>query len=449
MPPPGWWLLDPLLFFPNQSSYADLPHRDCWDQQFFPELCCEPPRGFPACFLAEGVTYDLCCPEFHAQQQLREAAGRTAASRAANLFGVHDLLASVKSQSAVKKAFKRKPSVGLMIRSWSGDQSFLEELLFSIAVFWPFGELRTKVVVVMDLEEPETDELCDFVRLCCSPWAECVGEQLPSWLKGVRDDLEVGKMQGQASFEYKSKRPKNARVNWSLFYADHYTSDTDFVGVLDTDIVFHSFGAEALLFAPPLLSRATLAQENSTGPEWHLRPVVFGAWSATLVSSALSIREDYPEASFTDSWPMLVRREDFAGVRKHMIDRFEELSGKRLSFDEVFANVDYQVDFFASTYGWWTNFQGDPSCFECTMAHFLWKERRQHYSTGTYTTHSSDILVNGCTPHIISKAYRVYYKKASAKQRHSHANSPSTPSAFQELRVHTQYKEQQTKHCYG
>ena len=112
-PPPKHWL-----------PPVDLDDENCWGQQFFPELCCVLPRGFDPCFGGD-TSYDLCCTEFRGRRPQRVPS-------APPLADPEDVI-----------------KVDLVVRTWHRDLAFLEVLLHSLALFWPFGRLRTLVTVVL------------------------------------------------------------------------------------------------------------------------------------------------------------------------------------------------------------------------------------------------------------------------------------------------------------
>ena len=131
-------------------------------------------------------------------------------------------------QEKVSRARRKYPRVDLVIRSWHEDTLLLRMMLLSLAIYWPFDLLQSSVHIVLDEEAPETRDICLKIVKDFGTWATCVGEPPPSWKPGT------------------FKRSKAARVHWSTFLADLYTSEkADFVAVLDSDTVFHSFGAEA------------------------------------------------------------------------------------------------------------------------------------------------------------------------------------------------------------
>ena len=124
---------------------------------------------------------------------------------------------------------ERIPRVDLVVRSWHEDGILLRMMLLSLAIYWPFNLFQSSVHIVLDDEAPETTEVCSMVLKEFGTWATCTGEPRPSW--GTRTIF---------------KRSKAARVHWSTFLSDLYTSEeADFVAILDSDTIFHSFGAEA------------------------------------------------------------------------------------------------------------------------------------------------------------------------------------------------------------
>ena len=49
MPPVGWGMISIEKFYPSRRQ--EHGSDGCWqDEQFFPELCCQPPAGFSTCF---------------------------------------------------------------------------------------------------------------------------------------------------------------------------------------------------------------------------------------------------------------------------------------------------------------------------------------------------------------------------------------------------------------
>lgn len=303
--------------------------------RFQPHLCCQPPRGFRACWDGE-LSYARCCASARARRPSRVEAAA---------IPFHGGPSAVPPAPAVK--------VDLVVRSWHRDMALLEGLLVSISIFWPFGRLRTTVVVVLDSEAPETAAACQRLALFGS-WVRCVGEALPELL-GSGTPV---------------KRPRFSRVHWSTFWADRYASqDADFVGVLDADVVFHSFGAESFLFAPP----------SSAGGA--LRPVISGTCSATFGFSALAVRSSYFGVNFMDTLPFIVRRTDFAALRMFIRRRFSSFvgSGGLLSFDEAYVLADQHVNSWATILGWFNAYQGESLTFHAAMGIFVWEHAREHY----------------------------------------------------------------------
>merc|ERR1711871_722298 len=211
------------------------------------------------------------------------------------------------------------PRVAIVVRTWHKDLDKIVMLLQSIAIFWPFGAFQSTVVVVLDLEAPETVGICNKLLSKFGRWVNCIGEELPDAL---------------ANSPY-LRRPKFARVMLSTFWADHYVgSGTDYVAVIDSDVVFHSFGAETLLFAAATRHNRSAASAVAA----KLQPVINGLWSPTFSFSVLAVQDEYLGINFMDTMPMVIRREDFMGLRQHIIDRFGLLSGRRgISFNEAFV----------------------------------------------------------------------------------------------------------------
>lgn len=294
------------------------------------------------------MTYDLCCSRFR--------------TRVRQDVEVPSLLSSLRSH----KEHRASPlKVDLVVRTWHKDLPQLEGLLRSIAIFWPFGRLKTTVHVVLDAEAPQTTETCRWLEDRFGSWLRCVGEELPEFLR-------------EATL---LRRPKFARVHWSSFWADKYASpEADFVGICDSDVVFHSFGADAMLFAPPVEAEGRIAEQFSS-PQLP-RPVLSGSWSATFAFSVLAIQDQYFGVNFMDTLPMLVRRADFEALRSYLRERFRRLSGqpdRPLTFDEAFVLAEQYVDTWATGIGWFQAFQGESLTFHSAMGAFLWVHRREHY----------------------------------------------------------------------
>lgn len=343
-------VLPPCPFFrAPQVQRHRLKSKECWNEQFFPELCCMPPRGFPTCF-GGPHTYANCCgavrtflPEPPWPQLLPLAAGLRVEPRPSL-------------------------SVDLVVRSFHGDWAPLEMLLLSIAVFWPFHRLNTRVAAVLDAEAAETPEFCARVLRRFRAFTHCFLEELPPWWQRGR---------------HQPKRPQAARVHWSTFWSDHYARrGVSYVGVVDSDVVFHSFNADALLFAP---SEAQAAKPNTQhhhqtrGGGALPRPVVIGRWSPSFSFSAFAVQDEFPQTSFMDSLPMVIHREDLGALREHVRQRFARLTKKPMAFDEAFVVADQQVDMHAASEGWFLGYHGEFLCFQAVMGAFLWRWRRESY----------------------------------------------------------------------
>merc|ERR1719265_1243495 len=103
---------------------------------------------------------------------------------------------------------------------------------------------------------------------------------------------------GDGSTTSPERRKGLVRLNWSLFNADKY-SQADFIAVVDTDVVFHTFGISEWLF-------------ERLGSD--VKPVVFGAWRPLFVLNPLVLGFPWI-AEFMDSFPFVIHRQHFSDLR--------------------------------------------------------------------------------------------------------------------------------------
>ena len=71
-------------------------------------------------------------------------------------------------------------TVDILVRTFAGDEAMLEQLLVSVARFWPTERWRSTVWVVLDEESPADQALC--ARLNRDNLATCVLEPSPAFL---------------------------------------------------------------------------------------------------------------------------------------------------------------------------------------------------------------------------------------------------------------------------
>eukprot|EP00930_Biecheleria_cincta_P037729 TRINITY_DN25925_c0_g1_i1.p1 TRINITY_DN25925_c0_g1~~TRINITY_DN25925_c0_g1_i1.p1 ORF type:complete len:507 (+),score=64.52 TRINITY_DN25925_c0_g1_i1:195-1715(+) len=369
-------LLSPLKFFP-QPRWNPADKGGCWDGKFFPEVCCQPPDGHKACFPEEGrepdtpVTFEACCAEFLSRRPYQvDAPGLDGTSP--------------------------YPRVDLVIRTWHEDLVLVLTLLRSLAIFWPLAKLRSTVNVVLDSEDAQTNPACSAIEHEFGTWVTCVGEDPPPW-----NDFSL-------------KRSKAARVHWSTFLSDMYVDPAaEYVGILDSDVVFHSHGAEALMFTR-LQARDAL---SATSSQWQ--PVIFGRWSATFAFSSLAVQDEFPEATFMDSLPMIIRREDFAALRSHMQARWSGISGQAsLSFDQAFVAAAREVEIFSGSYGQWiTGNHGEFLCFQAAMGAFLWRWRKTSYHFSIYGGLQRGLPMHATCPSLRPALHATNLKRAADRNR--------------------------------
>lgn len=386
--PPVNALFHPSTFFPKQTAktHTDFVHHICWSHaRYFPQLCCFPPGGLQSCF-NNHATYHFCCSEFIARARGNRSAGRWARS-----------IPALQQSALPVKAVNQPLKVDFVVRSWYKDLFLLEELLLSMSIFWPFGKISTQVFVVLDKEHPQTLDTCWHLRERFGTFTHCRIEELPSFWPEYA---------GPAP-----KRPKAFRVHYSTFWSDLYArADADFIGVLDSDVVFHSFGIESLLFAPPA------SMTDNPSPSSRLekpRPVVTGRWSPAFAFSTLAVQDEYSNVSFMDSLPMVVHRDEFQNLREHIRKRFAQITGASgIGFNEAFAIAWWQVDIMASS-SWFLSFQGEFLCWQAAMGTFIWKHQRQHYHFSIRGGHALGLSPQSSCPSLRFALHATNLKRAA------------------------------------
>merc|ERR1712107_307297 len=147
-------------------------------------------------------------------------------------------------------------------------------------------------------------------------------------------------------------QPNAYRVHWSTFYADRHAPDVDYIAIVDSDVIFHTYGIDAFLFEPP--GDAAYGSQERVMP----RPVIFGAWNSQFAFSAMAVQDTFPNISFMDTFPMVIRRDDFRALRIHIRERMALMTGIRtIGFDQALIAAARMVDIASKRRGWWASYE--------------------------------------------------------------------------------------------
>merc|ERR1719161_3415878 len=153
----------------------------------------------------------------------------------------------------------------------------LEQLLVSIARFWPKERWKSTVWVVLDAESPADQALC--AQLNRGTLATCVLEDAPAFL-ATMPLYGKGWSRGVA------------RSMWSQHFADKYSA-ADFVALMDADAVFFTPHIAELLF-----DRAVAGLPP--------RPVMFASWGPLFALNPIALGLPWV-AEFMDTFPFVVQ----------------------------------------------------------------------------------------------------------------------------------------------
>eukprot|EP00929_Paragymnodinium_shiwhaense_P117168 TRINITY_DN8743_c0_g2_i10.p1 TRINITY_DN8743_c0_g2~~TRINITY_DN8743_c0_g2_i10.p1 ORF type:complete len:357 (+),score=30.49 TRINITY_DN8743_c0_g2_i10:229-1299(+) len=224
----------------------------------------------------------------------------------------------------------------------------LQVLLDSINIFWPRATFNSAVLVVLDAESPADAEACRRLEANVT----CIFEEVPEFLK------TVAVHSGDFSQTTSERRKGVIRLNWSLFHADAYSS-ANFIALVDADVAFHTFAIPQLLF------------------DWDddaVKPVVFGAWRPLFVLNPLVLDMAWI-AEFMDSFPFVMHRQDFAGLRAFVTSKMD-----KHDFGEALGELVDRLAQSTRWVGWWRQYQPETIGFYSIAGHFLWHHKRDKYA---------------------------------------------------------------------
>lgn len=397
-----------------QCAVALAPHsvRLCWgerdlrmystgvanDSKFGPELtnrfisptfCCGDAKTLHRCFGRPGraeehmwLLRSLCCSA-EATALAQQFQGKTETSQSlqlqavfsaeqASLYSVEDAaaqlqllqevplempatpdpIAGVEAQRQLwdgvsPRAGNSRVRVALVVRTYHGDLEMLLAMLNSVEIFWPrWGD----VVTVFDSDSAADRTACDLLPR----WARCAFQLRPR----------------RAVFNTSS--PEQAFMIWSHFYLEqHVAPGHDFVAIVCSDVVFHSFAIEELIFD---------WADGPTAP----KPIIHGRvrelsgdYSAPVNKLFQVDPRLYWVAEFTDTFPFVVRTEDFGfcrGAFDHVLSRpgrgyhSAALAG---DFDRAWAAFHNSLEHEGIF---------DLPSSESFLGHCFWHWRRERYS---------------------------------------------------------------------
>lgn len=194
-------------------------------------------------------------------------------------------------------------SVALVVRTFGGAVSTLIPFFRSVEKFWPYQ--RWPVIIVFDADH-EADRA--LAAALVPSWAKVEFEHLPPLSKEWVELRRLG-----------SRRFGWQRASWSHFNLDRYT-DADFVAQADSDIIFHTFVDEELLFDDARRPRVTgISHWSDFGP----------------VLRSLDLQTDF---DFMVAQPMLLRRGDFQRTRDFVARKM-----RAKDFNEAYALLTHAV----------------------------------------------------------------------------------------------------------
>ncbi|CAK0799921.1 unnamed protein product [Prorocentrum cordatum] len=346
----------------RETMHAVAAGASCWTRGFEYEFCCVPPAGFASCFDGVAFTYEGCCS--------------VPGVRPANTTPRLPALPS--RPRPAPEALK----VDLVVRACGKHRDQLEELFRSLEVFWPFRRWQSRVHVVLDAESELDRSLC--AREGRNPWPQwvhCVNEVLPAALADATGAV---------------------RAQFGLFLADVYAPGADFVAVVDSDCVFHTFGIPEL----------SIVWDRAGRP----RPVVFGAWHVQYFDQPRALGLPWT-AEFMHTPFMLVRKEHYAAARAFVAHHVGVPGGTAYGEETVPAEAPLadRFDAVATSFGpayaaltarirersrkcWWRQGshrgqEGEDPIFHQLMGHYLY-----HFRRGSYHWSVRDGLPLGLDP---------------------------------------------------
>ncbi|CAE8645646.1 unnamed protein product [Polarella glacialis] len=150
---------------------------------------------------------------------------------------------------------------------------------------------------------------------------------------------------------------------WSECWADRYSS-ADYIAVIDTDVVFVTFGIEQLLFA--------------RGASNSVRPIIWGHANEIYFPHTVLQLGYTGGVDFMDSFPLVVQRSHFADLRQFLVKRFGRPDPPKSGGDAFdWAFLEYVK---AVRAGALDEHGGECPSFHAMIGSFIWNERRESYA---------------------------------------------------------------------
>ena len=241
------------------------------------------------------------------------------------------------SSSLPATAWTTLPSMSLMLRSYSGMMNEMHLFHMLHLAFWPRQYVQSDVVWVLDDESSTDHRLGSLIVQAYDQTAADTSarsrvavayEALPG--RGILSD----KWRGLIGY---------CRQQYSNFYSDLYT-DRDYIAIFDSDAYFIRSPT------PDDLFELTAAGQY--------RPLILGYNARTLWCASAEYMIGRPCAGeFMINFPVTVRREHFAAMRRHITEHlnsssFEEAWRRMLTDVGDEPSKEYSQFVIISTYLW-------------------------------------------------------------------------------------------------
>jgi len=342
----------PLALPGNANGLSDelAPCFHDWWHAFTDARCCEPPSGNPVCWQPPVYTYERCCKN--------------------SIY--HTFVAKTFSPRLVMGQLlptqRKALSVDLVCRTHAKHQIMLKTLLSTVNVYWrPLG---WGAVVVLDADSPADVALCESRGQPdgLQPWVGCFLEELPpgynDYVPVRRHDENWGLSKGYV------------RAHYGHFRFDLY-SQADYVAVIDSDVVFFTFGIPGLSFD---------WHANQHHPEAKPKPIVHGYFSDVSPCGNCIAALELPRVAEFMPQPFIIERADFRALREFIahqvgLDTVNHRSADDVNFEQAFNEAFLLIQKKMHDIGHRRGFTWDEvPCFQTMMAHFLWYHRHDRYA---------------------------------------------------------------------
>ncbi|CAE7776118.1 unnamed protein product [Symbiodinium sp. CCMP2592] len=341
--------------------------QDCWGSGSGHNTCCVPAgTGDPFCFDAV-YTYELCCTPSAAG-----ASGWTPTEHSLPPSKLTQLQPNLLDEPRAQPSPRPALSVDLFVRTYHAKMQELMHLLHSVSLFWPAD---WGVVVVLDGDSLEDEHACTLLPR----WVRCILQPRPSFLVDLQTSFRAVDPHGH--FGGAQRQHGLVWKEWTECWADNY-SRAEFIAICDSDVVLTTFGLPQLMFQP--------ARPGSN----HARPVLWGFANLAGFPSTVAALGLRWQAEFMDSFPLVIRRDHFQALRRHIDRLYGKEPGRNSSrgFNIAFARFLTNMQVLSGG--------AECPCFHSMMGSLLWAHHRAQYVWSIRHGHLSGVPLEHTCPRL-------------------------------------------------